>query len=166
MKTFQEFILEAEIKWNTGTLKGSKKSPSDTAKQKKAKLERDAKQKPSPKVFSRVTKIKKGISGADALAKDTDPKPETTATRMQRTGRTTVNTGYAQTGRRGRIGPDSASSVGTVPNSRRRRVFDMNTGRDLGPADPSDVRIKNKYTDDTYGGRGTGDSRSGGKIGR
>ena len=167
MKTFQEFILEAsKIKWNTGTLKGSKKSPSDTAKQRKAKLEKDLRQKPSPRGFIRLTNIKRGISGADALARDTDPKPETTATRMQRTGRTTVNKGYAQTGRKGRIGPDSASSVGTVSNSRRRRVVNMSTGGDLGPADPSDVRIKDKHTKGTYGGRGTGESGSGGKIGR
>ena len=92
MKTFQEFILEAsKIKWNTGTLKGSKKSPSDTAKQRKAKLEKDLRQKPSPRGFIRLTNIKRGISVADIRAKDTDPKPETTATRMQRTGRTTVN---------------------------------------------------------------------------
>ena len=166
MKTFQEFILEAEIKWNTGTLKGSKKSPSDTAKQRKAKLERDAKQKPSPKVFSRVTKIKKGISGADALAKDTDPKPETRASRMQRTGRTTVNTGYAQTGRRGRIGPDPTSSVGTQSGADRTGVHDLRQGgRRIGSATAPGEVVAGKYGKVT-GGRGTRVNRSGGTVGR
>lgn len=76
MKTFREFILEAEIKWNTGSLKGSGRSPAETAKQRKSQIERTARQKPSPEVFSRLTKIKKGISGSDTLSKDTDPKPE------------------------------------------------------------------------------------------
>ena len=122
-----------------------------------------ARQKGDMKTFIELQKQAAEL-GAGTQAKidaATRDKPRTSSNPNSITGG-----GYAQTGRRGRIGPDSASSVGTVPNSRRRRVFDMNTGRDLGPADPSDVRIKNKYTDDTYGGRGTGDSRSGGKIGR
>jgi hypothetical protein len=146
MKNFADFLLEAEIKWNTGTLPGSRKSPSDTAKQKKANIEREARTKPSPKVFSRLTKIKKGISGADTLAKDTDPKPETTATRMQRTGRTRKNTGYAT------FRDTPTSSVGTVSGVRRRGL------------EPSDTRVSGRFGT-VSGGRGTGISRSGGKIG-
>jgi hypothetical protein len=150
MKTFQEFILEAA---------------GDVAKEiamLRAKANA-AKQKGDMKTFLELQmqagELQAGTQ--DKIRALTSDKPRTSSNPNSITGG-----GYAQTGRRGRIGPDSASSVGTVPNSRRRRVFDMNTGRDLGPADPSDVRIKNKYTDDTYGGRGTGDSRSGGKIGR
>jgi hypothetical protein len=147
MKTFANFLLEAELKWNTGTLRGSGKSPSDTAKQKEAQLKRDAKQKPSPEVFSRLTKIKKGITGADTLAKDTDPKPESTATRMQRTGRVRTNTGRAT------FKDTPTSSVGTVSGVRRRGL------------EPSDTRISGRYGT-VPGGRGTGVSRSGGQIGR
>lgn len=148
MKTFRQFILETkEIKWNTGTLRGSGKSPSQTAKQRKSQIERTARQKPSPEIFTRLTKIKKGISGADTLAKDTDPKPETTATRMQRTGRMRQNTGYAT------FRDTPTSSVGTVSGVRRRGL------------EPSDTRTSGRYGT-VPGGRGTGISRSGEKIGR
>jgi len=156
MKTFQEFILEAS---------GGEEEDVDVAK-KIAMLRAKAnaaKHKGDMKTFLEL-QIQAGELQAGTRQKikaATRDNPRTPSNPNSITGG-----GYAQTGRRGRIGPDSASSVGTVPNIRRRRVFDMNTGRDLGPADPSDVRIKNKYTDDTYGGRGTGDSRSGGKIGR
>ena len=160
MKTFQEFILEAEIKWNTGTLKGSKKSPSDTAKQRKAKLDRDARQKPSPKVFSRVTKIKKGISGADALAKDTDPKPETRASKMQRTGKMRVNTGYAT------FKDTPTSSVGTESGVDRTGVHDLRQGgRRTGSATAPGEVVSDRYGKVT-GGRGTRVNRSGGTVGR
>jgi hypothetical protein len=149
MKTFQEFILEAA---------------GDLAKQ-TADLRAKARMLRQKGDIAGALKVEMQAGELQASAQRkiddaTRDKPRTPSNPNSITGG-----GYAQTGRRGRIGPDSASSVGTVPNSRRRRVFDMNTGRDLGPADPSDVRIKNKYTD-TYGGRGTGDSRSGGKIGR
>ena len=156
MKTFQEFILEAS---------GGEEEDVDVAK-KIAMLRAKAnaaKHKGDMKTFLEL-QIQAGELQAGTRQKikaATRDNPRTPSNPNSITGG-----GYAQTGRRGRIGPDSASSVGTVPNIRRRRVFDMNTGRDLGPADPADVRIKNKYTDDTYGGRGTGDSRSGGKIGR
>ena len=160
MKTFQEFILEAEIKWNTGTLKGSKKSPSDTAKQKKANLERESRNKPSPKGFSRLNKIKKGISGADALAKDTDPKPETTATRMQRTGRMRKNTGYAT------FKDTPTSSVGTESGVDRTGVHDLRQGgRRTGSATAPGEVVSDRYGKVT-GGAGTRVSRSGGTVGR
>jgi hypothetical protein len=140
MKTFQEFILEAEIKWNTGSLKGSGKSPSDTAKQKQAQLNRTAKEKPSPEVFGRVSRMKRGISGATTLAKDTDAKPETTATRMQRTGRVsknTLSTGNASKPRdtRGRAGSleNIPSSAGEGENtSTGGRFGDRRSGRSGG----------------------------------
>jgi hypothetical protein len=141
MKTFREFILEAEaeIKWNTGSLKGSGKSPSDTAKQKQAQLNRTAREKPSPGVFGRVSRMKRGISGATALAKDdpNDQKPETTATRMQRTGRVKQNTGYASQSRdtRGRVGSleNIPSSAGEGENtSTGGRFGDRRSGRSGG----------------------------------
>jgi hypothetical protein len=160
MKTFVDFLLEAEIRWNTGSLKGSKKSPSDTAKQKRATLERDARQKPSPKVFSRLTKIKKGISGADTLAKDTDPKPETTATRMQRTGRMRKNTGYAT------FKDTPTSSVGTESGVDRTGVHDLRQGgRRTGSATAPGEVVSDRYGKVT-GGAGTRVSRSGGTVGR
>jgi hypothetical protein len=160
MKTFREFILEAEIKWNTGTLKGSKKSPSDTAKQKKANLERGARQKPSPEVFTRLTKIKRGISGADTLAKDTDPKPETTATRMQRTGKMRKNTGYAT------FRDTPTSSVGTESGVDRTGVHDLRQGgRRTGSATAPGEVVAGRHGKVT-GGAGTRISRSGGTVGR
>lgn len=159
MKTFQQFILEAQIKWNTGSLKGSGKSPAETAKQKRSQIERTAKEKPSPKVFSRLTKIKKGISDSDTKAKESDPKPETKATTMQRTGRMRQNTGYAT------FRGTPTSSVGTTDDVRRRRSVDRRTGRDLGTAEPSDTRVSGRFGT-VPGGRGTGVSRSGGQIGK
>ena len=160
MKTFAEFILEAEIKWNTGTLKGSGKSPSDTAKQRKVNLDRKAKQKPSPEVFSRLTKIKKGISGADTLAKDTDPKPDTTATRMQRTGRMRQNTGYAT------FRDTPTSSVGTESGVDRTGVHDLRQGgRRTGSATAPGEVVSDRYGKVT-GGAGTRVNRSGGTVGR
>jgi hypothetical protein len=160
MKTFQEFILEALLIEN---------DQEEYAKIRKKIKEIQSRGKPgdeeealslSIQAQKLARQIRLAAEGGAALQQMRDT-PRTPSNPNSITGG-----GYAQTGRRGRIGPDSASSVGTVSNSRRRRVFDMNTERDLGPADPSDVRIKNKYTDNTYGGRGTGDSRSGGKIGR
>ena len=161
MRTFREFIAEAEIKWNTGTLKGSKKSPSETAKAKRATLERTARQKPSPEVFKRLTKIKKGISGSDTLSKETDPKPETTATRMQRTGKMRKNTGYATHGK-----DTPTSSVGTESGVARTGVHDMRQGgRRISSASPSDQITSGRFGT-VSGGRGTRVSRSGGTVGR
>lgn len=160
MKTFREFILEVKLKWNTGTLKGSGKSPSDTAKQRKATLERDTRQKPSPEVFSRLTKIKKAISGADTLAKDTDPKPETTATRMQRTGKMRKNTGYAT------FRNTPTSSVGTESGVDRTGVHDLRQGgRRTGSATAPGEVVAGRHGKVT-GGAGTRVSRTGGTVGR
>lgn len=160
MKTFREFILEAEIKWNTGSLKGSGRSPAETAKQRKSQIERTARQKPSPEVFSRLTKIKKGISGSDTLSKDTDPKPETTATRMQKSGKMRKNTGYAT------FKDTPTSSVGTESGVDRTGVHDMRQGgRRIGSAGPSDQVTSGRHGT-VSGGRGTRVSRTGGTIGR
>lgn len=159
MKTFREFILEAEIKWNTGTLRGSGKSPSDTAKQKQAQLGRTARKKPSPNVFGRLSRMKPAISGATALAKDTDAKPETTATRMQRTGRVKQNTGYAT------FKDTPTSSVGTTSNVGRTGTHDLRQrGRRTGSASSPDEVTANRYGT-VPGGRGTRVNRSGGTLG-
>lgn len=145
MKTFREFILEAEIKWNTGSLKGSGRSPGDTAKQRAAQL--SAKSRTKPTLMPQVAKFRKKITQVDTLAKETDPKPETTATRMQRTGKMRQNTGYAT------FKDTPTSSVGTVSGVKRRGL------------EPSDTRTSGRYGT-VPGGRGTGISRSGGQIGR
>ena len=126
MKTFSEFIAEAEVRWNTGTLKGSGKSPSDTAKQKMTKVTQSQRTASSPQQIAQTTqrlqRMKAGISGADEESKTRDPRPETTATRAQRTGRMRVNTGRASKSAdtRGRSGslPNVASPAGEGSGSR------------------------------------------------
>lgn len=160
MKTFKEFILEAEIKWNTGVLKGSGKSPADTAKQRQALLNREAGKNPSPELFGRVARMKRGISASDTLAKDTDPRPETTATRMRRTGRERINTGRAT------FSDTPISSGGTESNVDRSGIHDLRQGgRRIGPASAPDEVTSGRYGVVT-GGRGTRVSRTGGIVGR
>ena len=125
MKTFSEFIAEAEVRWNSGTLKGSGKSPSDTAKQKMSKVSQSMRtSSPSDmvKIAQRLKRFKSAISGSDEESKTRDPRPETTATRAQRTGRMRVNTGYASkpADTRGRSGslPNVASPAGEGSGSR------------------------------------------------
>ena len=63
--------------------------------------------------------------------------------------------------------PESpTSSVGTTADVRRRRVTDMRTGRDLGPAEPSDTLTSGRYGDKKTGSGGKNISRSGGIIGK
>jgi hypothetical protein len=126
MKTFSEFIAEAEVRWNTGKLKGSGKSPADTAKQRMTKVTQSQRTASSAQQIAQTTqrlqRMKKGISTSDEIAKTQDPRPETTATRAQRTGTMRVNTGYASKSAdtRGRSGSLSgiASPAGEGSGSR------------------------------------------------
>jgi len=101
MKTYSEFILEAEpIKWNTARLKGSGKSPADTAKQKLTNLSKQMTARGTTpqqmvNIAGRIKRMKAGITNADEKFRTKDPRPETRATTAQRTGRMRVNTGYA-----------------------------------------------------------------------
>ena len=136
MKTFREFLEEAEVRWNTGSLKGSGKSPRETATQKAAQLA--ASSRTNPVLMPRAAKIRKRLSQVNALANTRDPRPETMDTRTRRQGTQRVNTGRASK-------PESpTSSVGTTANVRRRRVTDIRTGSDLGPAEPSDTRTSGR----------------------
>jgi len=160
MKTFQEFILEALLVENDQEEYANIRAKIKMLQSRGRPGDAEEVQRLSIRAQELAKRIRIAAEGGAALQQIRD-KPRKPSNPNSITGG-----GYAQTGRRGRIGPDSPSSVGTVSNSRRRRVVNMSTGRDLGPADPSDVRIKDKYTKGTYGGRGTGESSSGGKIGR
>ena len=153
MKTFSEFILEAEVAWNTGILKGSKKSPSDTAKQKLSQIGRQiSSSRTTPQqvtsLAQRGKKIRSAISGSDEIAKVKDPRPETVATQMGREGRVSSKTkvsGYASKPR------DVVSRSGTISNVQRTDL----------PSEP-DVVIQHRYASrGTAGGRGTNVSRTG-----
>jgi hypothetical protein len=161
MKTFREFILEARKSeqetidwWGKGRPKAS---------QKVAQLRRDRNPQTMSKSVRKITQITKAINDKDQRHEASKPA-RTAAQRAQDSGRV-HRSQYAQTGVRGRIGPDSPSSVGTVSGNKRRRVTNIKTGQDLGSAEPSDTRVSGRYGT-VPGGRGTGVSRSGGQIGR
>ncbi len=153
MKTFSEFIAEAEVKWHSGKLKGSKKSPSDTASQKLSQLGRQISnprntQQQTAKLAVRAKNMKTAITGASEVAKVSDPRPETVATQMGREGKVSSKTkvsGYASKPR------DVVSRTGTTSNVQRTDL----------PAEP-DVITQNRYKDKAVsGGRGTNIARSG-----
>jgi hypothetical protein len=146
MKTFSEFITEAEVKWNTGTLKGSGKSPSATASQKLSQLGRQmTNPRTTPQQMSqiaqRVKKMKSAIGGAGEVARASDPHSQS-----KDVGRTNTKIrGYASKPR------DVVSRVGTTSDVQRTDL----------PAEP-DVVTQHRYAKQgTAGGRGTNVSRSG-----
>jgi len=155
MKTFREFILEAKIDWWTGGRGKAKKRESQLTRQRGGTPQQQATR------IKQLKKLRQAISNVDSQESDTKPQETERQKRQQNAVR---NTGYAQTGVRGR-NRNPASSVGTVEGHRRRRVIDMRTGQDLGPAEPADTRTSGRYGT-VPGGRGTGKSRSGGDIGR
>jgi hypothetical protein len=145
MKTFREFILEAKIDWWTG---GRGK-----AKRREAQLSRDRTGTPQQQAtrMKQLKKLKQAISNVDSQESDTKPK-ETEKQKRQRT-RVVKNTGRAQQPR------DVISSSGTLPGIRKTTV-----------PEPSDTIRRNKDGTSgrygtTFGGGGTGKSRSGGNIG-
>lgn len=143
MKTFSEFIIEAEIKWNTGVLKGSGKSPSSTASQKITQLGRQmSTPRTTPqqmtKIAQRVKKMKSVISGASEVAKVSDPRPESLESKR---GSNTKIRGYASKGK------DPVSSTGTLGHISRQRITDIRTGKDLGSASTPGVNISGRYSD-------------------
>jgi hypothetical protein len=146
MKTFSEFISEAEVKWHTGTLKGSEKSPSATASQKVTQLGRQmTNPRTTPQQMSgiaqRIKKMKSVISGSGEVAKVSDPRQQSKDVGRQNT----KIRGYASKPR------DVVSRVGTSSDVQRTDL----------PAEP-DVITQNRYTKSgTAGGRGTNISRSG-----
>lgn len=146
MKTFSEFVAEAEVKWNTGTLRGSGKSPSATASQKVTQLGRQmSNPRTTPQQMSqiaqRVRKMKSAIGGAGEVAKATDPRPQSKDAGRQNT----KIRGYASKPR------DVVSRVGTTSDVQRTDL----------PSEP-DVVTQHRYAKKgTAGGRGTNISRSG-----
>ena len=128
MKTYSEFILEAEpIKWNAARLKGSGMSPADTAGQRLTSLSRQMTARGTTptqmvNIAGRIKRMKAGITNADEKFRTKDPRPETRATTAQRTGRMRVNTGRATIPR----GETPISSVGTVAGH-DRRIVNMKT---------------------------------------
>jgi hypothetical protein len=146
MKTFSEFIVEAEVAWNTGSLKGSKKSPSATASQKMTQLGRqmtNARTTPQQmaSIAQRVKRMKSAITGAGEVAKVSDPQKVS-----KDVGRTNTKiSGYASKPR------DVVSRVGTSSNVQRTDL----------PGE-RDVITQNRYASrGTAGGRGTNISRTG-----
>lgn len=140
MKTFSEFIVEAKIKWNTGTLRGSGKSPSDIANQKLRQVSSSmAKAQPSKMVdiAQRIKRMKTAISSATEKSKVDDPRPETRDTETRRLGTQRINRGYASkpadTRARGGSLPNISSPDGEGSGSRvTGRYGDLRTGRSGG----------------------------------
>ena len=146
MKNFSEFILEAEIAWNSGRLKGSGKSPSDTAAQKisqvsKQMTARGTTPQKMVQIAQRVKTMRSAVSGASEVAKARDPRPEN-----KDAGRTNTKiSGYASKPR------DVVSRVGTTSDVQRSDL----------PGE-RDTITQNRYTKaGTAGGRGTNISRTG-----
>ena len=157
---YDELLSEVEIKWNTGTLKGSGKSPANTAKMRQSQLR--TRRGRDPKDIANTTRrfaiISSNIKKADELSKIRDPRPETTDTRMGREGKRRINTGYAT------HKDTPISSVGTDPNVQRTGVHDLSTGKRIGNEQPADVLTARRFGG-TPGGRGTNRSRTGGTYG-
>ncbi len=146
MKNFSEFILEAEIAWNSGRLKGSGKSPSDTAAQKISQVSRQMTARGTTpqkmvQIAQRVKTMRSAVSGASEVAKARDPRPEN-----KDAGRTNTKiSGYASKPR------DVVSKVGTTSDVQRSDL----------PGE-RDTITQNRYTKaGTAGGRGTNISRTG-----
>lgn len=158
---YDELLSEVEIKWNTGTLKGSGKSPANTAKMRQSQLR--TRRGRGPKDIANTTRrfaiISGNIKKADELSKIRDPRPETTDTRMGREGRRRINTGYAT------HKDTPISSVGTTADT-DREIVDLRTGRRMGSSSSSDTLTGGRYANrDTAGGRRTNRSRTGGTYG-
>lgn len=129
MKTFSEFIAEAEVKWHTGTLKGSGKSPSATASQKVTQLGRQmTNPRTTPQKMSqiaqRVKRMKSAIAGSGEVAKVSDPRPENKDAGRQNT----KVRGYASKPR------DVVSRVGTTSDVQRTDI-----------PSASDVKVGSRY---------------------
>jgi len=155
MKTYRQFILEAKLSWWNGG------RPKAKSKESKLRTARGGSPEEQVKRFSRLKKIKSSIEKTDS--RESDTKPQETAKQERQRTNAVKNTGYAQTGKRGKGTP--TSSVGTVSGVRRRTITNIRTGEVLGKAEPSDTRTSGRFGKVT-GGRGTGKSRSGGDIGR
>ena len=152
MKTFREFILEARKKetetidwWGRGKPK---------AAQKVAQLRQDRNPKRMPANVKKITQITKAIKDKDGRHEGSRPDASR-PTRLK--NRTFQHGGYAQTGKRGNIGPDPIShktTKGTTSNVRRSDV-----------SEPSD-QITGNIHGTNPGGRGTHRGRAGGLVGR
>ena len=155
MKTFQEFILEASA---------AEEEDVDVAK-KAARLRvkaRELRQRGDTEgAFALEIEAGQLQAGTRRKINALDKKPTISSNPNSITGG-----GYAQTGRRGRIGPDPTSSVGTQSGVDRTGVHDLRQGgRRIGSATAPGEVVAGKY-DKVTGGRGTRVNRSGGTVGR
>jgi hypothetical protein len=150
MKTFLEFVTEAEVKWNTGTLSGSKKSPSATANEKMTKL---GKQMTNPRttpaqmssIAKRIKRLRSVISGAGEVAKVSDPRAQSKDVGRENT----KVVGYASKPR------DVVSRAGSTSDVQRTDI-----------EQEPDVITGSRYKKPgVSGGRGTNTGRSGGTYG-
>ena len=145
MKTFREFILEAEGSdwWTRGRKEASQKLAL-LRRQRGGTVEQQI------STSKKIEKLEQEISNKDTEHSDTRPKETKRQKRQQNAVR---NTGRAQKHR------DVISSSGTLPGIRKTTV-----------PEPSDTIRRNKDGTSgrygtTFGGGGTGKSRSGGNIG-
>lgn len=146
MKTFKEFIYEAEVRLYQGTLKGSGKSPFATGSDRATQLGTQVKKELSSRspnlqriatLSKRAKDIKTGLEKASVLEKERGHGPEN-----KDAGRTnTLVTGYASKPR------DVVSSVGTSPNVSRQRLTNLRTGEDLGSAQIPGENTSGRYSD-------------------
>ena len=160
MKTFQEFILEAlliendqeefaKIREEIRKLQ-TRRKPGDEEEALRLSIQ-------AQKLARRIKLAAKGGAALQQM-RDTPRKPSNP--------NSITGGGYAQTGRRGRIGPDPTSSVGTQSGVDRTGVHDLRQGgRRIGSATAPDEVVAGKY-DKVTGGRGTRVNRSGGTVGR
>ena len=138
MKTYKEFILEAELSWWDG---GRKKA---TTKEAQLRRERGGTPEQQAKRSQRLKKLKSSIEKTDS--RDSDTKPQKSAA-DKRKENAVKNTGRAQKPK------DTNTKSGSLPNIKTK-------------GDPSDVVTASRYTSgNSWGGRGTNISRTGSRIG-
>ena len=160
MKTFQEFILEALLVENDQQEYANIRAQIRKLQSRGRPGDAEEAQRLSIRAQELAKRIRLAAEGGAALQQIRD-KPRKPSNPNSITGG-----GYAQTGRRGRIGPDPISSVGTLSGVDRTRVNDLRQGgRRIGSATASGEVVAGKYGKVT-GGRGTRVNRSGGTVGR
>ena len=125
MKTFLEFIAEAEIKWNTGRIRGGKISPAVAAKEKLKDLtNKFTSNQSDTDLAGRIKILRAKVKHEDERAKERDPLPPSESSQRKNT----KTSGYASKGK------DVRGSVGSL--------HDIDSGNQ-----PPDVRTSGRYGD-------------------
>ena len=160
MKTFQEFILEALLIENDQEEYAKIRAKIKMLQSRRKPGDEEEALRLSIQAQKLARQIRLAAEGGATLQQMRDT-PRTPSNPNSITGG-----GYAQTGRRGRIGPDPTSSVGTQSGVDRTGVHDLRQGgRRIGSATAPGEVVAGKY-DKVTGGRGTRVNRSGGTVGR